>query len=298
MRSGRRSGPGGSPVARRRRPGSARGQEGRFRVPADGGGAASGRAGARPRLDEQRVNERAACRTRPLPRPDGEGDCAPIPADDEGGRQTHHTVLGVDLAVRIENDWEGETQLVGVAPDRSTLLASVDSDDGQPLLPEFTVEPLQHGHLRATLQTPARPEVQENHLPPEVRQRDLARIDRASAEVGRRGAGGIADEVEWFEERCHRRFGSHRTTLGDDEQRAREQTSVARTPRPPRSPRRPQADRRYRQGFATISRISRRSVSLYTTVVYSDTRSEEHTSELQSLAYLVCRLLLEKKKIP
>src|SRR5229473_7900402 len=27
-------------------------------------------------------------------------------------------------------------------------------------------------------------------------------------------------------------------------------------------------------------------------------RSEEHTSELQSLAYLVCRLLLEKKKQP
>src|SRR2546423_9142802 len=26
------------------------------------------------------------------------------------------------------------------------------------------------------------------------------------------------------------------------------------------------------------------------------TRSEEHTSELQSLAYLVCRLLLEKKQ--
>src|SRR2546425_2583756 len=26
-------------------------------------------------------------------------------------------------------------------------------------------------------------------------------------------------------------------------------------------------------------------------------RSEEHTSELQSLAYLVCRLLLEKKKV-
>src|SRR2546425_5328960 len=29
----------------------------------------------------------------------------------------------------------------------------------------------------------------------------------------------------------------------------------------------------------------------------SSIRSEEHTSELQSLAYLVCRLLLEKKKI-
>src|SRR2546423_11964117 len=27
-------------------------------------------------------------------------------------------------------------------------------------------------------------------------------------------------------------------------------------------------------------------------------RSEEHTSELQSLAYLVCRLLLVKKKFP
>src|SRR2546425_9413725 len=30
--------------------------------------------------------------------------------------------------------------------------------------------------------------------------------------------------------------------------------------------------------------------------VVRPSRSEEHTSELQSLAYLVCRLLLEKKK--
>src|SRR5687767_15641075 len=30
--------------------------------------------------------------------------------------------------------------------------------------------------------------------------------------------------------------------------------------------------------------------------VFDAARSEEHTSELQSLAYLVCRLLLEKKK--
>src|SRR2546425_8399126 len=29
---------------------------------------------------------------------------------------------------------------------------------------------------------------------------------------------------------------------------------------------------------------------------FGEERSEEHTSELQSLAYLVCRLLLEKKK--
>src|SRR2546423_3903243 len=32
------------------------------------------------------------------------------------------------------------------------------------------------------------------------------------------------------------------------------------------------------------------------TDLLGDVRSEEHTSELQSLAYLVCRLLLEKKK--
>src|SRR2546425_1743731 len=31
--------------------------------------------------------------------------------------------------------------------------------------------------------------------------------------------------------------------------------------------------------------------------VFPHKRSEEHTSELQSLAYLVCRLLLEKKKV-
>src|SRR2546425_2729805 len=33
-----------------------------------------------------------------------------------------------------------------------------------------------------------------------------------------------------------------------------------------------------------------------TTHAATSIRSEEHTSELQSLAYLVCRLLLEKKK--
>src|SRR2546425_6270447 len=31
-------------------------------------------------------------------------------------------------------------------------------------------------------------------------------------------------------------------------------------------------------------------------ILFIAERSEEHTSELQSLAYLVCRLLLEKKK--
>src|SRR5258707_3359885 len=33
-------------------------------------------------------------------------------------------------------------------------------------------------------------------------------------------------------------------------------------------------------------------------IAYAATRSEEHTSELQSRQYLVCRLLLEKKKKP
>src|SRR2546425_2621816 len=37
-------------------------------------------------------------------------------------------------------------------------------------------------------------------------------------------------------------------------------------------------------------------VSASTSATSSVRRSEEHTSELQSLAYLVCRLLLEKKK--
>ena len=34
-----------------------------------------------------------------------------------------------------------------------------------------------------------------------------------------------------------------------------------------------------------------------TILKYQENRSEEHTSELQSRQYLVCRLLLEKKKI-
>src|SRR5205823_11750202 len=37
------------------------------------------------------------------------------------------------------------------------------------------------------------------------------------------------------------------------------------------------------------------SVRRTTTATSIHSRSEEHTSELQSLAYLVCRLLLEKK---
>src|SRR2546425_7234180 len=44
----------------------------------------------------------------------------------------------------------------------------------------------------------------------------------------------------------------------------------------------------------TMNQISERERELR--LLAGLTRSEEHTSELQSLAYLVCRLLLEKKK--
>src|SRR2546425_8143693 len=54
------------------------------------------------------------------------------------------------------------------------------------------------------------------------------------------------------------------------------------------------------------TRVSYKSCDMEFRVVWADdlnfvarmfnARSEEHTSELQSLAYLVCRLLLEKKK--
>src|SRR2546423_7612586 len=39
-----------------------------------------------------------------------------------------------------------------------------------------------------------------------------------------------------------------------------------------------------------------REISVFAASICVLFRSEEHTSELQSLAYLVCRLLLEKKK--
>src|SRR2546425_8332493 len=54
-----------------------------------------------------------------------------------------------------------------------------------------------------------------------------------------------------------------------------------------RAPRSPPSGSRRRPKTSRGARKTRRS---------SSWRSEEHTSELQSLAYLVCRLLLEKKK--
>src|SRR3712207_8539063 len=43
--------------------------------------------------------------------------------------------------------------------------------------------------------------------------------------------------------------------------------------------------------------LVRPAAELLSTAVGLHARSEEHTSELQSRQYLVCRLLLEKKKI-
>src|SRR2546425_10303722 len=52
------------------------------------------------------------------------------------------------------------------------------------------------------------------------------------------------------------------------------------------------------RSHSTIDRNRRGHGVLYVRGYQADDqmRSEEHTSELQSLAYLVCRLLLEKKK--
>src|SRR5687767_15292500 len=62
--------------------------------------------------------------------------------------------------------------------------------------------------------------------------------------------------------------------------------------RPPRSTLFPYTTLFRSRGAAGLSRCS----STCSRRWRSTTRSEEHTSELQSLAYLVCRLLLEKKK--
>src|SRR2546425_6791911 len=45
-----------------------------------------------------------------------------------------------------------------------------------------------------------------------------------------------------------------------------------------------------------LSAVRRRHRAGWVRLALPQERSEEHTSELQSLAYLVCRLLLEKKK--
>src|SRR5687767_15699097 len=68
-------------------------------------------------------------------------------------------------------------------------------------------------------------------------------------------------------------------------------TTLFRSPSHPAgcAPPRPGRRRPYSRSVSGLSLFERRGTS-------DSCRSEEHTSELQSLAYLVCRLLLEKKK--
>src|SRR5262249_57132430 len=59
------------------------------------------------------------------------------------------------------------------------------------------------------------------------------------------------------------------------------------------------AAERNRQSIAVGERVNDEDVGICEAVqrgLHSRARSEEHTSELQSLTNLVCRLLLEKKK--
>src|SRR2546425_6606337 len=65
------------------------------------------------------------------------------------------------------------------------------------------------------------------------------------------------------------------------------------------TPNYPRADREGHQRLGGQASRAVPHVAIYHNKVLSlaqHARSEEHTSELQSLAYLVCRLLLEKKK--
>src|SRR2546425_3776979 len=57
-----------------------------------------------------------------------------------------------------------------------------------------------------------------------------------------------------------------------------------------------EAEQSYRSALALDRQFAAAYVGLGVTRAAQNDRSEEHTSELQSLAYLVCRLLLEKKK--
>src|SRR5205823_13298669 len=99
--------------------------------------------------------------------------------------------------------------------------------------------------------------------------------------------------------RSHRLLHSFPTRRSSDLSRARTYAPCFRTggfsssTRRSRSSRRGSCSRTLRRGSQARSPgcSSRECPSLA-----RSSRSEEHTSELQSLAYLVCRLLLEKKK--
>src|SRR5258706_3034853 len=65
--------------------------------------------------------------------------------------------------------------------------------------------------------------------------------------------------------------------------------------RPPRSTLFPYTTL-FRSGSSRQARLSSTAIHVFSIPPRPGFRSEEHTSELQSLTNLVCRLLLEKKK--
>src|SRR2546425_6331352 len=76
-------------------------------------------------------------------------------------------------------------------------------------------------------------------------------------------------------------------------------TTLFRSHRPKEQEHHQRGAQRHRRGGAEQCRERRRADEAGRPagqLVAEGVRSEEHTSELQSLAYLVCRLLLEKKK--
>src|SRR2546425_4951915 len=122
---------------------------------------------------------------------------------------------------------------------------------------------------RACIQTP---HVRIGKAPP------AAELSRSST-AQRLGYGLRGSEWEERGQEGRSEAGGEQT---DADRAVREQKGPAQRPGPAR---RRRAMRR--RGFGPRSRDPPRSAGA---------RSEEHTSELQSLAYLVCRLLLEKKK--
>src|SRR5205823_7610534 len=95
-----------------------------------------------------------------------------------------------------------------------------------------------------------------------------------------------------------KRFGARVTaplaTNRRDAQLAASRKKIAKPPRRHSAIGKPVSSLGIRQSHAPmVTSVSRSTPRIGSSVAV---RSEEHTSELQSLAYIVCRLLLEKKK--
>ena len=117
----------------------------------------------RGRLGQQRGDERPRRRTVPLARSNGKTDRPPVPTDDERRRKADNPIQSIQVPVAVEHEGERQTQLLGVLPGRLLLLPRIDADDDESPLRELALESLQRGHLRTALETPARPEVQNDY---------------------------------------------------------------------------------------------------------------------------------------